>query len=128
MKESNISQLIRLSVSKSTTAKVFRNNVGTGWIGKNKRLKSGEMLIQDPRPLKAGLTVGSSDLIGWTVKEITPEMVGKKIAIFTAIEVKKPSGRTSKEQLNFINNLRADGGIVGVCRSGEEAVDLINKF
>lgn len=128
MKETNISQLIRLSVSKSTSAIIFRNNVGTGWVGKSRRLKSGEILISDARPLRAGLTIGSSDLIGWTPMVVTSEMVGKKIAVFTAIEVKKPSGRATKEQIQFLNVVRESGGISGVCRDGEQAVDLINKF
>lgn len=126
MKETNISQLIRLAVSKFTSATIFRNNVGTGWVGKIVKLKGGDIMIKDPRPLRAGLTVGSSDLIGWTEKTITADMVGQKIAIFTAVEVKKPSGRATKDQINFIKNVRESGGIAGVCKSGDEAVRLIN--
>ena len=48
------------------------------------------------QPIKAGWGAnGASDLIGFTTVEITPEMVGQKAAIFTAIEVKRETGRVS---------------------------------
>ena len=31
---------------------------------------------------------GMPDLIGWTETEITPDMVGQRVAIFTGIEIK----------------------------------------
>lgn len=82
-------------------------------------------MIENPRPLQAGLCEGSSDLIGWTTVEVTPAMVGKKIAIFTALEIKTESGRASKEQINFITRVREAGGIAGIARSEQEATQLI---
>jgi hypothetical protein len=64
-------------------------------------------------------------LIGWTEKEITPEMVGRKVAIFTALEVKTPTGRASKEQINFIRVVREAGGIAGIARDGEEGLRIV---
>jgi len=127
MRESNISKLILLMVSKLTRGTLFRNNTGTGWVGKVSRTKDGGIYIENPQPLRAGLCTGSSDLIGWTRKTITPEMVGTDVAIFTAIEVKAKRGRTSKEQLAFISALKNAGGIAGIAKSGDDAVNLINN-
>ena len=80
---------------------LWRNNVGVGWQGQYTRLPDGSILIQDPRPLHAGLCVGSSDLIGWRPLLIGPEHVGTTIAQFTGIEVKTKRGRESIAQANF---------------------------
>ena len=99
-----------------------------GWQGRSKQTPQGDRLIVEPRPLHAGLCKGSSDLIGWTPIEITPEMVGKKLAIFTAVEVKKPGGRVSKEQLNFMRRVNEDGGIAGIATNETEAVNLVQNL
>lgn len=96
-----------------------------GWQGKTKRTPAGDIFIEDPRPLHSGLCKGSSDLIGWTPKEITPEMVGKKVAVFTAIEVKSRRGRPSEDQLNFMQRVKEDGGIAGVATNSDEAVNMV---
>jgi hypothetical protein len=135
MKESNVSKLIELSVSK-VGAKMFRNNVGKAWVGKSYQvhedgkydLKKGDVVIRNGRILNAGLIKGSSDLIGWKPTVITPEMVGKTLAVFTAIEVKTQTGRPSKEQLVFIERVKSDGGIAGIARNPSEAVNLVTKL
>lgn len=107
-----------------------------GWIGRSRRiskpeivqLKPGDIIIQDGRPLHAGLCEGSSDLIGWTERTVTPEMVGKKVAIFTAVEVKTINGRATAEQLNFISRVRQAGGIAGIARNPKEAQNLIENM
>ncbi len=125
MNETNLTKRILLHVSKYTTSRLFRNNTGTGWVGKARRTKDGGIYIDEPRPLKAGLCTGSSDLIGWTKKEITPDMVGKNIAIFTALEVKTKYGKASKEQINFINQVREAGGIAGIARNEADSYNVI---
>ena len=125
MKELNIQKSIMLAVSKYS--RMFRNNVGTGWVGKVSATKDGGKYIKDARPLKAGLCTGSSDLIGWTTKTITPEMVGCKVAIFTALEIKTPTGKATPEQMNFIQQVRLGGGLAGIARSGEDAVLIVNR-
>ena len=91
-------------------------------------VEPGDVLIQNARPLQAGLHQGSSDLIGWSVRLVTPDMVGSKVALFTAIEVKTDGGRISAEQLTFIQNVRDAGGIAGIARSPQEAENLICGF
>ena len=80
----------------------------------------------------------SSDYIGITLITITPEMVGKQVGIFTAIEV-KPKGfnifktafnKNSREyaQLNFLNFIRNFGGFAGFATSGEDLKIIINHY
>jgi hypothetical protein len=72
-----------------------------------------------------GLCVGSSDLIGFQSVTVTPEMVGQKVAIFTAIEVKTETGKVSEQQTKFLNMVARFGGIGAVVRSVDDAVDLL---
>lgn len=99
MNESDIQKIIMKEVS-SLGHTVFRNNVG---------------VLKDYRgvPIKFGLCVGSSDLIGWT-----------KDGKFLAVEVKTTKGRVSKAQENFINAVNKSGGIGFVARRKED----VKKF
>jgi hypothetical protein len=110
--EQTIQQHIRLACS-SGTCRLFRNNTGT-------------LRDVNGRPVSFGLCKGSADLIGWTTRTITPEMVGQKIAVFTSIEVKSSSGRVKPEQQQWLNAVQAAGGIAGVARSVGEAMDLLS--
>ena len=96
-------------------ARLFRNNVGSVTYTD----RHGQ-----PRTVKYGLHVGSSDLIGWTPVTITPEMVGRTLAVFTAVEVKTLRGKASPEQITFIEAVRRAGGIAGVARSPDELPTL----
>lgn len=80
------------------------------------------------RPLNSGLCVGSSDLIGWTTVEITPEMVGRKVAVFTALELKTKKLQATKEQLNFIEQVKLSGGIAGIVRKIEDVQEIKNGY
>lgn len=125
MTESNNLRLILLRLSKIKGLTMFRNNTGTAWAGKivNNFTKNGKryVTIEEPRPLIAGLTTGSSDLIGWKTIEITPNMVGKKISVFTALEVKTSKGRATKEQLNFLQQVKNNGGISAIVTNEDDA-------
>jgi len=113
MRESDIQNLIMLALSQAGCT-VWRNNVGTGWQGKMSRTRLGSIIIDEPRPLHAGLCVGSSDIIG-----IAPD--GR----FLAVEVKTATGKPTPEQIRFIDAVRLKGGIAGVCRSVEDALELL---
>ena len=67
--------------------------------------------------MQFGLCKGSADLIGWTSRTITKEMVGQQVAIFTSIEVKTPTGRVRPEQQQWLAAVQAAGGIAAVARS-----------
>ena len=127
MREANLMRTIQLALGRFQNLRLFRNNSGTGWVGKYRKLNgSGNVLIEDARPLHAGLCDGSSDLVGWTSLEIKPEHVGKRVAVFTALEIKTDSGRANASQLNFIEQVRAAGGFAGIVRTPEEAARFID--
>jgi hypothetical protein len=111
MNETSLSHHIQLGVSEQGV-KIFRNNTGVGWVGEIVRRTADTITLRNPRPLHAGLTVGSSDLIGWTPVTITQEMVGRKLAIFTAIEVKAPREKATPKpaQKIFLQAVEVDGG------------------
>jgi len=127
MSEKNTMGLIQLALGKLPHVKTFRNNTGTGWVGTKCQSKPGTVVLKDARPLHAGLCEGSSDLIGWTEVTITPDMVGRKLAVFTALEVKTETGRVSEKQLNFIEVVAQAGGIAGIVRTPEGARTIIES-
>ena len=93
---------IRTALSPYCT--IFRVNVGKGY-------------TPDGRYFDTGVPPGFSDLFGFRNSD------GK--AVF--IEVKKPGGKASDSQKNFINQMKKMGAIAGICRSAEEAINLITE-
>ena len=126
MREAALQNQIRLALSKRGGCKLFRANVGRGWTGNDIQHIDGALLIRDPRPLSSGLPAGYSDLTGYTMVEVTPDMVGSKVPVFTAIEVKTASGRVSEAQQHFLDTVGADGALCGVARSADDAANIIN--
>jgi len=114
MKESTIQSLILLALSESGCT-VWRNETAGAWVGKVIHQSHGTVTIADARMIQAGLCVGGADIIG-----IHPGS-GRMIAI----EVKSATGRATPEQVRFIETVRACGGISGVARSVEDALQLI---
>lgn len=87
--------------------RLFRNNVGTA-------------TTKDGRFISFGLHKGSADLIGWESIEITPEMVGEKIARFLSVEVKAKNGRVSDAQNLWASVVNNAGGRAIIARSINE--------
>lgn len=123
--ETKIQGLIQLAVSAAKTL-IFRNETGRFWAGKVIHKAGDQVTLKNARMVSCGLCVGSSDLIGVTPIVITPEMVGETVGVFTAIEVKTPTGPTTKEQLTFITNIKNAGGLAGIARSPADALNIIN--
>ena len=69
--ESKLQNAVLDTVNRRTDARLFRNNVG--------------MCNEKNIGLKYGLRKGSSDLIGWIKKRITPEMVGKSLGFIAFV-------------------------------------------
>ena len=78
------------------------------------RNNTGSVKTTDGRFVKFGLCVGSADLIG-----IAP---GGR---FLAVEIKTATGRATTEQQRFINAVLTRGGIAGIVRSPDEALELL---
>jgi hypothetical protein len=95
--------------------RLFRINSGTGWAGNFIWRDKRTGVIENPRPLKAA-PKGWPDLCGWEEIEITPDMIGQKIAVFVGEEV-KVTGRLTREQKLFGELLERMGGIFRVHRS-----------
>jgi hypothetical protein len=113
--EAQVTVDIRLSLQQRGVV-LFRNNVG--------KLKDAF-----GRWVSFGLGIGSSDWIGITPYIVKATDVGRKIAVFTAIETKRPKGgRVTPEQQHFIEFVRKTGGIAGIARDAEEAQRIIEDF
>lgn len=75
----------------------------------------------------------SSDLIGITPVVISPQMVGRTLGVFTAVECKPPgwtykgTGREVAQQ-NFINLVNQVGGFAGFAQSMEDYERIIGGF
>lgn len=105
-----------------------RNSKGGAWAGKmlreypsSTRAGAGRIVeIFNARFLHFGLLFskdgGESDLIGWRPLRITSEMVGQTIAQFAACEVKTENVATTKEQINFLAQVRKAGGFSTIVR------------
>jgi hypothetical protein len=88
-------------------------------------LQKGDVVLKSARPFDTGLPVGFSDLFGLVSVEITPDMVGQTVAIFTALEVKDDDGRVSRQQANFLDAVKNKGGRAGVARSKQQARAIV---
>lgn len=98
--EHRIQNEIRLALA--DTCVMFRINVGKGY-------------TPDGRYFDTGVPRGFSDLFG----------VRKADGRAVFIEVKTAKGRPTDQQKNFLETMRKNGAIAGVCRSSEEALQLV---
>ena len=121
MTESDILARVRLAASRTFT--LFRNNVALAWTGEIHR-RGESVTIHNPRPLHAGLCRGSADLIGWKSIMVTPEMIGQKIAVLTAAEVKTARRKSAGQQRPSLDVVAASGGIAAVARRPEDVEGL----
>jgi hypothetical protein len=112
MNEKDLQAQIHRFLGGQKNIRLFRNQVGT-------------YKLQDGRVVSSGLAKGSADLIGWKTVEITPDMVGQKLAIFTSVEIKTPTGRVSPEQSNWLKQVSDGGGISLIARSIDEAKQIV---
>lgn len=111
-RENEILAKSRIEAGKDTELRLFRNNTGSLFDEKSNRM------------VTFGLCPGSSDLIGWRSVVITPEMVGKRVAIFIGAECKAPYSYASTPQRQFIQVVRDMGGRAGIFRNPDELIAL----
>jgi hypothetical protein len=114
--ETEIQQRIRLAVGALPGVRFWRNNSGK---------------LPDPRTgrwVQFGVaSPGGSDLIGYRTVTITPDMVGRKVAVICALEIKTATGRATPEQRCFLDHIRAAGGISAIVRSPAEALRIATE-
>jgi hypothetical protein len=102
--------------------RVFRNNVGMGFVGTViNEIPNQQLVLKNHRRMRFGLMEGSADLIGWRTITVTPDMVGKKIAVFLSIETKTLHGPMKPEQRNWMDQVRRAGGIADIARCTHDA-------
>lgn len=114
-------------------ARLYTNNTGVAY-------------DQSGRPVFFGLgnegkkdadSIRTPDDVGFTVITVTPEMVGKKIAVFTAIDAKKlgftvkPNyavGTREYGQQKFFDIVKMHNGIAGFASCAADVDTIYNEF
>jgi hypothetical protein len=113
MRESQVQSRILLALSEAGCL-VWRCETAGAWVGRVIHQSHGTVTIADARMIQAGLTTGGADIIG-----IAPD--GR----FLAVEVKTSKGRIRPEQTKFLQAVKNAGGIAGVARSVDDALQLL---
>lgn len=112
--ETKIQRRIMLALSKAGHT-VWRNETGGFWTGQVIHKDGKTVTLANASMLPVGLCTGSSDLVG----------IQAKTGRFFAIEVKTKTGKASQEQKTFIAAVIKAGGLAGIARSPEEALNLL---
>lgn len=110
--EANQQQLIRTEAPRRG-AQLLRNNSGAYFDDNGRMVRYG--LGNDSAKLNK--VFKSSDLIGFQTITVTPEMVGRSLAVFMAVEVKKlgwkltPGDKQAQAQQAFGHWVQRHGGL-----------------
>lgn len=124
MTEHDIQNSIRIALSRNGIY-TERSNAGKFWGGKVIAHDGKRVVIENPTQI-VGAVAGTSDLIGFRSLQVTQDMVGKTIAQFIAIEVKKPGERPRENQIAYLNMVNKRGG-VGIWVDNVDKVEGIFK-
>lgn len=125
--ETKLQRRIMLETEDVNT-RVFRNNVGAAWQGSNFTIRDRRLIEGKARYVVYGLAPGSSDLVAVRSIEITPDMVGKRIAVAGFIETKVDGQTTTTEQKNFLKMGYRLGAITAVATTVEEARNALTDW
>ena len=98
-RESSILHDIRLALGLVDGLVLWRNNSGVA--------------MQADRPVRYGLGLGGADLVGCYRGH------------FVALEVKRPGGQPTAEQVAWLEVVRRNGGVAEVVHSVEEAMSVV---
>ena len=127
--ESTIQQEIQIE-ARHYDCHLMRNNSGSfkDDTGRVVRFGLGNISKQHNDKIK------SFDLVGFTKVVVTQEMVGKTLAVFTAVECKKEEWKSDKKldaretaQQAFINWINNNGGIAGFAQNIDRLKNLIRQ-
>jgi hypothetical protein len=114
--ETKLMRLIMIALSNNNCIS-WRNETAGAYVGKVIHKDAQIVTLANAHLMTFGLAVGSADIIG----------IHKPTGRFLAFEVKTKTGRPTKEQLNFIEQVRAANGIAGIVRSTQDALDLLPR-
>lgn len=113
--------------------RLYKNNSGVAYTANDRPVFFG--LGNEGK--KSDGDIRTPDDVGWTRVTITPEMVGKQVAVFTAIDSKK-AGFTVKSVYNpktreygqnkFFEIVKKAGGIAGFASCASQVDDILNEF
>lgn len=120
MTEGNLTRRILREHGSRPDLRLFRQNVGVAWAGDVVSRNHNTITLARYRPLHAGLCPGSSDIIGLRSIRMTEDMVGQRLAMFAAIEVKTGRQKPTKEQRAFLEMVGEKGGLALVARSVDD--------
>ena len=112
--ESDVNDGIRDMQRKRADVRLYRNNRG---------------FVETPDGgIRYGVgPAGASDWIGYRTVTVTPDMVGQRLAVFVAVEAKRPGKGADKHQQEFIDEVLAAGGLAGCAHSAHEAEAIMTK-
>lgn len=71
---------------------------------------------------------GGSDLLGWTPHVITQADIGRRVAVFTAVELKTAKQKPTDEQQRFLRAVERAGGIAEWGRDVNGLVERLIKW
>lgn len=109
---------VKLALGGLPEVRLFRNQVGLAYVGEPPNL----------RRVYTGLYPGSSDLIGWCEKVMTPEDVGKKFAIFMSVEVKAGKNKPKPHQVKWLQAVEKAGGVAFWANSQTMALEQLRNW
>ena len=112
--EHEVNHAIRDALKGYQHGKLWRNNRGVVELHNGQRLRYGV----GPN--------GAADWIGYRTIVVTPGMVGQRLAVFTAVEAKRPGALPDEAQQQFIELIRDAGGRAGVASSADAALEILN--
>ena len=124
---------VKLSIKKYLITRsditLASNNSGNAWVGKLLKHMGSQVVLGFARKMSFGVfSPGGPDMLGIKTMTITPDMVGKRIGVFLATEIKDPlKGRLTVEQIEVLDMLRQRGAIAGVVTSVEDFIKLVGE-
>lgn len=125
--ESTVQQEVQIQ-ARHYDCLLLRNNSGACTDNTGRLVRYGLGHVSPNQQIK------SSDLIGFTKKVITPDMVGETVAIFTAFEVKKEAWDCNKKlddheikQNNFLQWVTANGGIASFINKIDKLAEIFRQ-
>lgn len=125
--EELVQQQIRMALAGVPSVVTWRNNVGAAQDATGRVIRYG--LMNDSKELNERFK--SSDLVGIRPVVVTPEMVGRTLGVFFAVEVKAVNWTASitdkhtLAQKRYLDLVTEAGGLAGFAQSVHDARNIL---